>query len=186
MLAKRRPGGPSAADPGARSSRGQRIRQARQALGLSLAAVAGDDFTRAFLNQIELGRAQPSTQTLRIIARRLQQPIDYFLEDPGDSAAALELALAEAQMGLHQGNAARAETLMKKMLARPIPADLRTQAQLTLATARLKLGHAQDAMPLLEDAIAVAERSQWPQLLVELYDRMGSAHYLLRHPHASG
>src|SRR5437762_11990631 len=124
MLTKRRPGRPSADDPGTPSSLGQRIRQARQALGLSLAAVAGDDFTRAFLNQIELGRAQPSTQTLRIIARRLQQPIDYFLEDPGDSAAALELALAEAQMGLHRGNAARAETLMKKMLARPIPADL--------------------------------------------------------------
>src|SRR5438876_410958 len=186
MLTKRRPGRSTTDDPGAPSPLGRRIRQARHALGLSLAAVAGDDFTRAFLNQIELGRAQPSTQTLRIIARRLQPPVDYFLEDPGDSAAALELALAEAQMGLHQGNAARAETLMKKMLARPIPADLRTQAQLTLATARLKLGHAQDAIPLLEDAIAVAERSQWPQLLVELYDRMGSAHYLLRHPHAAG
>ena len=94
MLTKRRPGRPTVDDPGAPSSLGRRIRQARQALGLSLAAVAGDDFSRAFLNQVELGRAQPSTQTLRIIAHRLQQPIDYFLEEPGDSSAALELILA--------------------------------------------------------------------------------------------
>ena len=99
MLTKRRPGRPTLDDPVAPNPLGRRIRQARHALGLSLAAVAGDDFSRAFLNQVELGRAQPSTQNLRIIARRLQRPIEYFLEDPGDSTAALELALAEAEIG---------------------------------------------------------------------------------------
>src|SRR5437016_11514906 len=159
MLTKRRPGRPTVDDPRAPSSLGRRIRQARQALGLSLAAVAGDDFSRAFLNQVELGRAQPSTQTLRIIAHRLQRPIDYFLEDPGDSTAALELALAEAEMGLHRGEPARAESLMTRLLARPLPIDLRTRGQLTLATAQLKLGRPEDARPLLEEAIAAAERS---------------------------
>ncbi|TMD14297.1 MAG: helix-turn-helix transcriptional regulator, partial [Chloroflexi bacterium] len=116
MLTKRRPGRPTADDPGAPSPLGRRIRQARQELGLSLAAVAGTDFSRAFLNQIELGRAQPSTQNLRIIARRLQRPIDYFLEEPGDSAAALELALAEAEMSLLHGEGARAESLVRRIL----------------------------------------------------------------------
>src|SRR3989442_15777092 len=97
MLTKRRPGRPTVDDPGAPSSLGRRIRQARQALGLSLAAVAGDDFSPAFLNQVELGRAQPSAQTLRIIAPRLQHPIDYFLEDPGDSSAPLEIILTQAE-----------------------------------------------------------------------------------------
>jgi HTH-type transcriptional regulator, quorum sensing regulator NprR len=151
-----------------------------------LREVAGDDFSRAFLNQIELGHARPSTQNLRIIARRLQRPIEYFLEDPGDSTAALELALAEAEMGLHQGEAARSETLMVNLLARPLPNDLRTRAQLTLAAAHIKQGRPEDARPVLEEAIAVAERAQWHQLLVELYDRMGSVHYLLRRPHAAG
>jgi tetratricopeptide (TPR) repeat protein len=41
-------------------------------------------------------------------------------------------------------------------------------------------------MPVLEEAIAAAERAQWHQLLVELYDRMGSVQYLLRRPHAAG
>ncbi len=186
MLTKRRAGRPKTDDPAAPSPLGRRIRQARQELGLSLAAVAGDDFSRAFLNQIELGHAQPSTQNLRIIARRLQRPIEYFLEDPGDSTAALELALAEAEMGLHQGEAARSERLTMGLLARPLPSDLRTRAQLTLAAARIKQGRPHDAKPVLEEAIAVAERTPWHQLLVELYDRMGSVYYLLRQPHAAG
>jgi HTH-type transcriptional regulator, quorum sensing regulator NprR len=186
VLTKRRPGRPPADDPGLPGPLGQRIRRARQELGLSLAAVAGSDFSRAFLNQVELGRARPSTQTLRIIARRLQRPIEYFLEDPGDSTAALELALAEAEIGLHQGEAARAISLMTQILAREIPLELRTRAQLTLATAHLRQGHVKDAMPLLEEAIAAAERSHWHQILVELYDRLGSAHYLLRRAHAAG
>ncbi|HXN04457.1 MAG TPA: transcriptional regulator [Candidatus Acidoferrum sp.] len=185
MLTKRRAGRPSTDGPAAPSPLGRRIRQARQELGLSLREVAGDDFSRAFLNQIELGQARPSTQNLRIIARRLQRPIEYFLEDPGDSTAALELGLAEAEMGLHRGEAVRSETLMMDLLARPLPNDLRTRAQLTLAAARIKQGRPEDARPVLEEAIAVAERAQWPQILVELYDRMGSVHYLLRHPHAA-
>src|SRR5438132_11827398 len=115
MLTKRRPGRPSTDDPGAPSSLGQRIRQSRQALGLSLAAVAGDDFSRAFLNQVELGRAQPSTQNLRIIAHRLQRPIEYFLEQPGDSTAALELAPAEPELSLSRRAAARAASLMPRL-----------------------------------------------------------------------
>ena len=186
MLTKRGPGRPAADAPAAPSPLGRRIRQARQELGLSLRAVAGDDFSRAFLNQVELGRAQPSMQTLRVIARRLQRPIDYFLEDPGDSTAALELALAEAEMSLHHGEAARAESLMTRLLARPVPIELRARAQLTLAVAQLKQGRPQEARPALEEAIAIAERTQASQLLVELYDRMGSVHYLLRRPHAAG
>ncbi len=186
MLTKRRPGRPTSDDPGAPSPLGRRIRQARQELGLSLAAVAGSDFSRAFLNQVELGRAQPSTQNLRIIARRLQRPIDYFLEEPGDSAAALELALAEAEMSLLHGEGSRAESLVTRILMRTIPIELRTRAQLTLAVALMKQGRAQDARPVLEEAIVAAQRANWHQLLVELYDRLGSVHYLLRRPHAAG
>jgi HTH-type transcriptional regulator, quorum sensing regulator NprR len=186
VLTKRRPGRPTADDPGTPSPLGRRIRQARQELGLSLAAVAGNDFSRAFLNQIELGHAQPSTQNLRIIAHRLQRPIDYFLEEPGDSTAALELALAEAEMSLLHGEGARAESLITRMLARAIPIELRTRAQLTLAVALMKQGRPQDAKPVLEEAIVAAQRAQWHQLLVELYDRLGSIHYLLRRPHAAG
>jgi tetratricopeptide (TPR) repeat protein len=185
VLTPRRPRR-SAIDRDGSSALGRRIREARQALGLSLAAVAGDDFSRAFLNQVELGRARPSTQTLRVIARRLQKPIEYFLEDPGDSSAAIELAIAEAEMDLHRGQSIHAETLMLSLLRRPIPLEPRTQAQLTLAAALIKQGRAEDARPVLEEAIGAAERAGWRQMLVELCDRMGSVFYLQRRPHNAG
>ena len=51
-----------------------------------------------------------------------------FLEEPGDSVAALELALAEAEMSLLHGEGARAESLITRMLARTIPIELRRAA----------------------------------------------------------
>src|SRR5216683_8257073 len=97
---------------------GARIRKARHERGLSLAAVAGDDFSRAFLSQVELGRARPSTRTLQIIAERLQRPIEYFLQDPGDSSIALEVVLIEAANRLTQGDAVGARSLMTRFSTR--------------------------------------------------------------------
>src|SRR5439155_588576 len=73
-----------------------------------------------------------------------------------------------------------------RMLHRPLPLELRTRAQLILATAYLRQGRPEAAKPVLEEAIDVAERSSWPHLLVDLYDRLGSVYYLLRHAHAAG
>ncbi len=186
MLNKRRRGRPARPHSGPGQPLGTRIRQARQSLGLSLAAVAGTDFSRAFLNQVELGRAQPSTHTLRIIAERLQQPIEYFLEDPEVSTAAVELILTEAETRLHQGDPARSQYLMKQLLSRAIPLDARARGQLILAGAWLRDGHAARAIPLIEEAIATATRSGWTALTVELFDCMGRAHYLQRRPGEAG
>lgn len=149
-------------------------------MGLSLAAVAGKDFSRAFLNQVELGRAQPSTHTLRIIAQRLQRPIEYFLEDPELSSAAVELTLIEAETRLHQGDGLRAEQLVKQLLDRAVSLEVRTRGQLILAGAWLRQRQAARAIPVLEEAITAALRSGWSALAVELYDWMGRAHYLER------
>jgi len=186
LLNKRRRGRPARPNSGPGQPLGTRIRQARQNLGLSLAAVAGTDFSRAFLNQVELGRAQPSTHTLRIIAERLQQPSEYFLEDPEVSTAAVELVLTEAETRLHQGDPARTQHLMKQLLSRPISQDARARGQLILAGAWLREGQAAKAIPVIEEAIATAVRSSWTALQVELFDSMGRAYYLLRRPGEAG
>src|SRR5207248_7812143 len=108
---------------------GLRIRKARMELGLSLAGVAQNDFSRAFLNQVELGRARPSTRTLQIIAERLKQPIEYFLQDPENSSVALELVLIEAASRLKQGDAASARELMTGFSARSnVSPEMRVRA----------------------------------------------------------
>jgi transcriptional regulator with XRE-family HTH domain len=86
---------------------GQRIRRVRQERGFSLARVSGADFSRAFLNQVELGRSQPSTRVLRVIAGRLGTEVDYLLEGrlPGVER---ELAVEKARVLLVRGDARRA------------------------------------------------------------------------------
>jgi len=166
---------------------GARIRKARMELGLSLAAVAQKDFSRAYLNQIELGKARASTRILQILAERLRRPVEYFLQDPHASETALELRLAEAGTRIKQGDGVRARELMTELLAIPyISPEIRTRAQLVLAEAHLKLRAITQAIDVLEVAIKACESSGWRPVLVELYDRMGSAYYFLRRPHEAG
>lgn len=166
---------------------GARIRKARQALGLSLAAVAGSDFSRAFLNQVELGRARPSTRNLQIIAERLQKPVEYFLQGSETTSPALELALTEAETRLRRGDGEGARSLIEELLRRrPLPVDVRIRAQSILGEALMRAGSAQDAIPLLEQAVRTAASTGWSGLAVELYDRLGTAYYLLRRPHEAG
>jgi tetratricopeptide (TPR) repeat protein len=166
---------------------GERIRKARNELGLSLAAVAQKDFSRAFLNQVELGRSRPSTRTLQIIAARLQRPIEYFLQDPGTSMMADDLRLLEASTRLRRGDGETARQLMTAMLGRPqLAAETRVRAQLVLAEALTKLRQLTEAVDVLKSAIKASEASKWRALTADLYDRMGVAYYQLRRPHEAG
>jgi transcriptional regulator with XRE-family HTH domain len=78
---------------------------------MSLAKVSGGDFSRAFLNQVELGRSQPSTRVLRVIAGRLGTEVDFLLEGrlPGVER---ELALEKARVLVARGHARRALTAL--------------------------------------------------------------------------
>ena len=60
---------------------GEKIKQARLALGLSQRQLCGDVITRNMLSLIEAGRARPGMDTLTYLAGRLGKPISYFLEE---------------------------------------------------------------------------------------------------------
>ena len=69
------------------------IRQAREAAGLSLAALAGSEVTRSAIHNIETGKTRPSMPVLEMIARRTRRPLKSFLAqahpapDRGDAEA---------------------------------------------------------------------------------------------------
>lgn len=55
---------------------GGRIRAAREHLHLSLATVAGDRYSTSLISQIERNRVDPSHESLRFLAERLQLPLE--------------------------------------------------------------------------------------------------------------
>lgn len=128
-------------------SLGDRIRRVRHELGLSLAKVSGGDFSRAFLNQVELGRSQPSTRVLRVIAGRLGTEVDYLLEGrlPGIER---ELALEKGRVLIARGDARRALAALRPAVDSsewPIGTD----ARLSQAQALLTLGRDEEAREIL-------------------------------------
>ncbi|MCK9222391.1 MAG: tetratricopeptide repeat protein [Limnochordia bacterium] len=60
---------------------GEKIRRMRKRLNLTQQELAGDDFTKSFISQLEKNEANPSLKSLQIIAQRLNKPISFFLED---------------------------------------------------------------------------------------------------------
>jgi thioredoxin-like negative regulator of GroEL len=119
----------------------------RQERGFSLARVSGPDFSRAFLNQVELGRSQPSTRVLRVIAGRLGTEVDYLLEGrlPGVER---ELAVEKARVLLARGDARRALAALGSAVAStewPLGSD----ARLCQAEALSTLGREDEAQEIL-------------------------------------
>lgn len=60
---------------------GQKIRTLRKQLNMTQQDLAGDEFTKSFISQIEKDVAKPSLKSLQVIASRLHKPISYFLEE---------------------------------------------------------------------------------------------------------
>ena len=130
---------------------GDRIRRLRQQRGMSLAKVSGGDFSRAFLNQVELGRSQPSTRVLRVIAGRLGTEVDYLLEGRLPNLDR-ELALERARVLVARGQARRALAALREALdASDWP--ISTDARLCQAEALRAVGGTEEA-----DAILAEER----------------------------
>ncbi|MDQ6721646.1 MAG: helix-turn-helix domain-containing protein [Candidatus Dormibacteraeota bacterium] len=126
---------------------GERIRRLRQDRGMSLAKVSGGDFSRAFLNQVELGRSQPSTRVLRVIAGRLGTEVDYLLEGRLP-AVERELALEKARVLVARGHARRALAALGAAFD-SLEWPLGTDARLCKAAALRMLGRVEEAEALL-------------------------------------
>jgi transcriptional regulator with XRE-family HTH domain len=118
---------------------------------MSLAKVSGGDFSRAFLNQVELGRSQPSTRVLRVIAGRLGTEVDYLLEGRLPNLDR-ELALERARVLMARGQARRALLALGEAMdvsASDWPS--RTDARLCQAEALRAIGRTEEAKTILAE-----------------------------------
>lgn len=69
---------------------GQKIKQARLELRLTQQEVAGDFITRNMLSKIEHDVTNPSLKTIQYLAKRLNKPISYFLNNEHDKAQTID------------------------------------------------------------------------------------------------
>jgi transcriptional regulator with XRE-family HTH domain len=122
-----------------RETLGQRIKRIRHQRGMSLAKVVRDDFSRAFLNQVELGKARPSIRVLRVIAERLGTEVEYLLEGQ-EAGIERELALERGRVLIARGEPRRGLLNLKPALGSfdwPLGSDARVaQAQALIALDR--------------------------------------------------
>jgi tetratricopeptide (TPR) repeat protein len=149
------------------------VRQARFEAGLSLAAVAGADLTRAAIHLIETGKAKPSPATLRLIANRTGKPITFFLEEtsllqggwPTASPDVMAIVdLVERQLW------AEAVQLGTKMLGEVSEELDRPRLLLLLTEAHLMLRNLDAALAAVAEALTVFESARDPRMVVECLD----------------
>ena len=76
---------------------GQKLRQTRQARGLSQRQAAGGCITRNMLSQIENDQATPSMRTLEHLARTLDVSVGWLLSDEQTDAALDRMRKARAR-----------------------------------------------------------------------------------------
>ena len=92
---------------------GSRIRSRRRELQLTQAELAGKEFTKSFISQVETGRTAPSIETLAMLAERLGRPLEWFVaEEPTYSSPLDEIA---REVGIAP---ATARALLEELLRR--------------------------------------------------------------------
>src|SRR3972149_3812642 len=89
-------------------SLGQRIRQLRQTCGLTQSQLGGAELSKSFISLLEKDRAQPSLETIVLLARRLGTSVDALLGQNGHlpemvGEGLLTLAREAARVGDRQG-----------------------------------------------------------------------------------
>jgi len=140
---------------------------------MSLATVSGGDFSRAFLNQVELGRSQPSTRVLRVIAGRLGTEVDYLLEGRLP-AMERELALEKSRVLVARGHARRALAALGSVV-KSFDWPFGTDSRLCQAEALIMLGRTDEAAEILsaEKSVVTAQRDAHRLQRLRLLQRGG-------------
>lgn len=94
---------------------GEKIKNKRKELNLTLKDLAGDRITPGQISLVESGKSKPSIDLLEYIAEKLNTEIDYFLESEEKQASRIcEFYANIAESALNAQNALRAQEAIEK------------------------------------------------------------------------
>ncbi|MCD2338638.1 helix-turn-helix domain-containing protein [Bacillus cereus] len=155
---------------------GKKIREARTTLGISQRQLAGNEMTRAYISLIEKGHANPSDKTLRIIAKKLNKPIDFFLgETNEDSFDVCDAILERAKLKKDLGEYETALNMVKKVFTMTQDQQLLAEGHFVSLNIKLDLGEYEETLKEYEEALPLFLELKDRQYLVELYMKAGKA-----------
>ena len=135
---------------------GQRLRQAREAAGLTQRDLSFEGCTAAYVSRIEAGARVPSLQILHEFARRLGVRPEYLATGSLDGEG-LSSELLEAEVALRLGDENRAAELYEAARKDAASPTALAQAHLGLGRLALQRGEISEGTALLERALDSGE-----------------------------
>ena len=135
---------------------GQRLRQAREAAGLTQRELSFEGCTAAYVSRIEAGARVPSLQILHEFAKRLGVTPEYLATGRPDGED-VSSELLEAEVALRLGDANRAAQLYEAARADADSPAALARVQLGLGRLALRRDEIATGIELLEEAIRSRE-----------------------------
>ncbi len=145
------------AGTGPANSLGTRVRLARKRLGLSQQELAGPQYVASYISAIERDKIHPSLKALELIAKRLGEPVEYFLYGGYGSGA-----LQDVEAGAEGPTSATPESSFTLSIR-----DQLREVQLLLERGAYLSG--EESQSVLEQALEVIQ--QVPRHQLTEYDR---------------
>lgn len=156
---------------------GTKIRDLRKKLGFTQEQLAGQELTKSYVSQVELGRIHPSTKALEIIASRLGKPLGYFLEN-GDDMRTIEVLLKAAQALWNTGRLDEGMLGLKEALTlaeRTGREDILARIKATMGRLEMAQGNLPLALAHLEQSLTLINPYEHPAQAVEIANTLGVA-----------
>ncbi|HEX2914846.1 MAG TPA: helix-turn-helix transcriptional regulator [Chloroflexia bacterium] len=187
----------------AASTLGGRVRLARKRLNLSQQELAGPEYVASYISAIERDKIHPSLKALELIARRLDEPVEYFLYGGYGSGALHEVekgaegtttpetsftlsvrdTLLQAQLllerGVFQGGSEgqalfeQAETTLNTLPRHQLTEYDRATLCMLAGSVAWRKGDLDASISQLEEAFPLAQKTEQSELLIGLYTTLG-------------
>lgn len=169
------------------------MRALRRQMGMTQADLAGEEFTKSFISQIEKNQARPSLKSLQIFAQRLNRPVSYFLDDGPDASPTPSQAqrlFTTGDLLERQGKYEEALQTYEQALSECTPTDYATRGQVYRRRARVlveldQLPAAIQALELAAEEFRLARdtaaRAEVDQLLGDVQNRLRNPEAALQH-----
>lgn len=155
---------------------GSRIRNARQAAGLSQRGLAADRYTPSYISALENGLVKPSMAALSYLAQRLGSSINDLIGDPtsADPRAGLRL---EADLRLASADWQGALDAYGKLLESSVDDRARAEIARAMTEALSRLQRPAEAIDRASEALALFDRLRQPVDAVQASYWLAAAHY---------